>query len=131
MNDPNTDPAERPATDIPDTAATPDATDIPGVPAPARRPENRLNVPKSLCKAAGFLPGDTAYVADHDPAGAVQKPVLVLLKAKPENPRGEFAVSKDGRIRVTPTIQKACGLGGDKCEFEGSEGKIVVRPVAV
>jgi len=94
---------------------------------PTRRTEDRLNVPKSSCKAAGFLPGNTAYVVDHDPAGVVQKPVLVLLKAKPENPLGECTVSKDGRIRVTPAALKACGLEGNKFEFDGGEGKIVVR----
>ena len=38
---------------------------------------------RSRCRASGFVPGDSVYVLDCDPAGGAGKPVLVLLKAKP------------------------------------------------
>ena len=77
---------------------------------------------------AGFAPGDKAFVVDEDPAGAVPKPCLVLMKVKPENPLAEYAVAKDCRIRVTPAILKKCGLEGENFAIDGSDGKIVVRP---
>ncbi len=91
MTDPNHEPAP--------PAVTPDAA----APLPTRRTEDRLNVPKSSCKAARFLPGNTAYVVDHDPAGVVQKPVLVLLKAKPENRDASGIASRlEGRTADLP-----------------------------
>ena len=74
MTDPNHG-LERPVTDIPDAAA----------PKPIRRPEDRLNIPSSIVRASGFVPGSTVYVTDKDPAGVVPRPVLVLLKTKPEH----------------------------------------------
>jgi hypothetical protein len=91
------------------------------------RPAAR-DIPSSLVRASGFLPGENAYVLDCDPAGLAARPVLVLLKAKPENPLGEYAVAKDCRIRVTPAMLKRAGLEGQSFQMDGSEGKIVVRP---
>ena len=74
------------------------------------------------------MPGDKAFVADEDPAGAAPKPCLVLLKEQPPNFLADYAVAKDCRIRVTPAMLKKCGLEGDSFEFDGGNGKIVIRP---
>ena len=99
-----------------------------GTPKGKQRAADRLNIPSSIVRNAGFAPGDKAFVVGEDPAGAVPKPCLVLLKVKPENPLAEYAVAKGCRIRVRPTILKKCGLEGEKFEIDGSDGKIVVRP---
>jgi len=98
-----------------------------GTPKGRQRVEDRLNIPSSVVRNAGFALGDTAFVVDEDPAGAVPKPCLVLLKVKPENPLAEYAVAKDCRIRVTAAILKKCGLEGGKFEIDGVDGKIIVR----
>ena len=52
-----------------------------------------MNIPSSIVHDSGFAPGDNAFVVDEDPAGAVAKPCLVLLKAKPENSLFEVEAS--------------------------------------
>ncbi len=118
MNDPNHEPTH--------AIETPAATE--GASKGKRRATDRLNIPSGVVRASGFAPGDNAYVMNHDAAAAAEKPLLVLLKDKPEIPLGEYVVSKDCRIRVTPAMLKKCGLAGDTFEFDGREGKIVVRP---
>ena len=93
-----------------------------------RRASDRLNIPSSIVHAAGFAPGDKAFVADEDPAGAIAKPCLVLLKEQPPKLVADYAVAKGYRIRVTPVILKKCGLEGEAFEIDSSVGKIVVRP---
>ena len=90
--------------------------------------KDRLNVPPFIVRASGFVAGDTVYVVDEDPAGEVQKPVLVLLKEQPPKSLTEYKVSADSRIRVTPAMLKMGGLEGDTFEFEADNGKIVVKP---
>ena len=92
-----------------------------------KRATDRLNVPSSIVRAAGFLPGDKAFAVDYDPAGAVPKPCLVLLKEQPPVPLADYAVAKDCRIRVTPAILNKCGLDGENFEIDGGDGKIVVK----
>jgi hypothetical protein len=99
-----------------------------GRPKGKKRAADRLNIPSSIVHDAGFAPGDEAFVVDEDPAGAVPKPCLVLLKVKPENPLAEYAVANGCRIRVTPAILKKCGLEGENFQIDGGDGKIVVRP---
>ena len=99
-----------------------------GTPKGKQRAADRLNIPSSIVHDSGFAPGDKAFVVDEDPAGAVPKPCLVLLKIKPENPLADYAVAKGCRIRVTPATLKKCGLEGENFEIDGSDGKIVVRP---
>ena len=118
MSDPNHQPA--PADENPATAE--------GKTAGKRRAANRLNIPSSVVRAAGFVPGDSVYVTDEDPAGGVAKPVLVLLKEQPASRFGAYQVSGDCRIRVTPAMLKKCALEGETFEFDGGVGKIVVRP---
>ena len=119
MNDPNHQPA------LPET---PPVAAVEGTPSGKRRANDRLNIPSSVVRAAGFAPGDNAYVLDCDPAGGIAKPVLALLKAKPENPLGEYVVAKDCRIRVTPAMLKKCGVESASFDIDGSDGKILVRP---
>ena len=88
---------------------------------------NRLNIPNATVKTSGFTPGETAYVLDEDPTGAVQKPCLVLMKEKPVNPLGSYGVSKGYRLRVAPAILKRCGLDGSTFEIDGKDGRIIVR----
>ncbi len=66
-------------------------------------------------------------MADKDPAGAVPKPCLVLLKEQPPKLVADYAVAKDCRIRVTPAILKKCGMEGQNFEIDSGDGKIVVR----
>jgi hypothetical protein len=93
-----------------------------------RRAEDRLNIPSSIVRNSGFAPGDKAFVLDEDPAGAVPKPCLVLLKEQPLKMLADYAVTKDCRIRVTPAMLKRAGLEGSTFEFDAFDGKIVVRP---
>ena len=102
-----------------------------GTPKGKQRAADRLNIPSSIVRDAGFAPGDKAFVVDEDPAGAIPKPCLVLLKVKPENSPADYAVAKDCRIRVTPPILKKCGLEGENFEIDGGDGKIIVRPAKV
>lgn len=88
---------------------------------------DRLNIQSYLCRAAGFNPGDTAYVTDEDPSGTA-KPCLVILNTQPGKPLCEYKVTSDGRIRVTPAMLKLCGVNGDTVEIEGDNGRIVVKP---
>jgi hypothetical protein len=88
---------------------------------------DRLNIPSFIVRAVGFAPGDTVYVLNEDPAGAIQKPCLVLLKEKPAIPLGDYAASKDCRIRVTTAMLKKCGLDGESFEIDGDNGKIIVK----
>ena len=98
-----------------------------GTPSGTRLAADRLNIPSSIVRASGFAPGDKAFVADEDPAGALPKPCLVLLKEQPPKLVADYAVGKDCRIRVTPAILKKCGLEGRNFEIDGGDGKIVVR----
>ena len=93
-----------------------------------RRAADRLNIPSSLVRASGFMPGDTVYATDESPAGEAPKPVLVLLKDPPAKTLGKYVVSKDCRIRVTPAMLKKAAFEGETFEFEGGPGKIIVRP---
>ena len=102
-----------------------------GTPKGKQRAADRLNIPSSIVRDAGFAPGDKAFVVNEDPAGAVPKPCLVLLKVKPENPLADYAVAKGCRIRVTSAILKKCGLEGTNFAIDGGEGKIVIRPAKV
>ena len=99
-----------------------------GTPSGTRRVEDRLNIPSSIVRDAGFAPGDKAFVVDEDPAGAVPKPCLVLLKEQPPKMLADYAVAKDFRIRLTAAIRKKCGLKGKHVEIDGGDGKIIVRP---
>ncbi len=99
-----------------------------GAPRGKQRAADRLNIPSSIVRDSGFAPGDKVFVVDEDPAGAVPKPCLVLLKLKPENPLADYAVAKDCRIRVTLAILKKCGLEGANFAIDGGDAKIVVRP---
>lgn len=92
-----------------------------------RRAEDRLNIPSSIVRESGFVPGDKAFVVDEDPAGAVPKPCLVLLKEQPLKTLADYAVAKDCRIRVTSAILKKAGLEGKTVEFDASDGKVVFR----
>jgi hypothetical protein len=89
--------------------------------------KERLNIQTHICRAAGFQPGDTAFVVDEDPSGEVPQPCLVLLKELPTKPIGEYKVAGDARIRITPAMLKLCGLEGEAFEIEGDNGKIVVK----
>ena len=91
-----------------------------------QRANDRLNIPSSIVRASGFAPGDKAFVADEDPAGAVSKPCLVLLKQQPPQLLADYIVAKGCRIRVTPAMLKKCGLEGQSFAIDGSDGKIVV-----
>ncbi len=93
-----------------------------------QRAADRLNIPSSVVRDAGFAPGDKALVVDEDPAGAVPKPCMVLLKVKPENRLADYAVAKGCRIRARPPILKKCGPEGENFTIDGGDGKIVVRP---
>ena len=95
-----------------------------------QRAADRLNIPSSVVHASGFAPGDKAFVVDEDPAGAVPKPCLVLLKEQPPKFLSDYVVAKGCRIRVTPATLKKCGLEGENFDIDGSNGKIVVRPTA-
>jgi hypothetical protein len=102
-------------------------TSVEGASNGKRRASDRLNIPSSIVRGSGFVPGDKAFVVDEDPAGAVPKPCLVLLKQQPAKLLADYVVAKDRRIRVTPAILKKCGLAGENFEIDGGEGKIVVR----
>ena len=107
---------------------------VPNPPAPLpgvkgkQRAADRLNIPSSIVHDAGFAPGDKVFVTDEDPAGAVPKPCLVLLKEQPPKLLVEYAVAKGCRIRVAPAVLKKCGLEGENFQIDGDDGKIVVRP---
>ena len=105
---------------------TPAATE--GKPGGKKRAADRLNLPPSIVRAAGFVPGDSVYVVAEDPAAAAVRPILVLLKEQPAHSLGTYRVSADGRIRVTPAMLKKAGLDGEHFAMEGGSGKIVVRP---
>jgi hypothetical protein len=92
-----------------------------------RRAADRLNIPSSVVRSAGFVPGDSVHVSDQDPAGGASKPALVLLKEQPTNRLGTYRVAGDSRIRVTPAMLKKCGMEGETFDFDSSAGKIVVR----
>ena len=104
----------------------------PAAPLPGKkdkqRANDRLNIPSSVVHASGFAPGEKAFVVDEDPAGAVPKPCLVLVKQQPPKFVADYAVAKGYRIRVTPAVLKKCGLEGQGFEIDSGEGKIVVRP---
>ncbi len=102
-----------------------------GTPKDKRRAADRLNIPSSVVRASGFARGDKAFVVDEDPAGAVPKPCLVLLKEKPPKLLADYAVAKDRRIRITPATLQKCGLEGKEFAIDGGDGKIVVRPARV
>jgi len=85
-----------------------------------------LNIPSSIVNKSGFAPGDKAYVVDEDPAGALPKPCLVLLKEQPSKSLADYVVAKGSRIRVTPAVLKKCGLEGENFDIDGRGGKIVV-----
>ena len=108
----------------------PPITAAEGTPSGKKRAADRLNIPSSVVHASGFAPGDKAFVTDEDPAGAVTKPCLVLLKEQPPKFLTDYAVAKGYRIRVTPAILKKCGLEGESFEIDGGNGKIIVRPTA-
>jgi hypothetical protein len=101
-----------------------------GTPKGKQRATDRLNIPSSIVHDSGFAPGDKAFVLDEDPAGAVAKPCLVLLKEQPPKFMADYAVAKDCRIRLTPATLKKCGLEGVNFNIDGSNGKIIVRPTA-
>ncbi|MGO9109173.1 MAG: hypothetical protein ACLP9L_08070 [Thermoguttaceae bacterium] len=92
-----------------------------------RRAADRLNIPSVVVRASGFLPGDTVYVTDENLASEVSGPALMLLKAQPAKLLGQYVVSKDCRIRVTPAMLKKAGFEGETFEFDSGSGKIVVR----
>jgi hypothetical protein len=91
-----------------------------------QRAGDRLNIPSSIVRGSGFVPGDKVYVVDADPE--VDRPCLVLLKQEPPKSLGDYGVAKDLRIRVTPAMLKKCGLDGESFEIDSGEGRIVVRP---
>ena len=93
-----------------------------------RRTADRLNIPSSIVRNSGFTPGDKVFVADEDPAGAISKPCLVLVKEQPPKPVADYVVASGHRIRVTPATLKKCGLDCESFEIDGGNGKIVVRP---
>jgi hypothetical protein len=93
-----------------------------------QRAADRLNIPSSIVRDAGFAPSDNVFVLDEDPAGAVPKLCLVLLKVKPENPLADYAVAKDCRIRLATAILKKCGMEGANLAIDGGDGRIIVRP---
>jgi len=93
-----------------------------------QRAADRLNIPSSIVRAAGFAPGDKVFVMDEDPAGAVAKPCLALLKEQSAKVLADYAVAKGCRIRVTPATLKKCGLEGESFDIDGSDGKIIVKP---
>ncbi len=93
-----------------------------------KRAADRLNIPSSLVRASGFVPGDKAFVVDEDPAGAIPKPCLILLKDQPPKVLADYVVAKDCRIRVTPAMLKKCGLECEKFEIDGGAGKIIIKP---
>ncbi len=99
-----------------------------GTPKGKKRAADRLNIPSSIVHDSGFAPGDKVFVVDEDPAGAVLKPCLVLLKKQPPKFLTDYAVAKGCRIRVTPAILKKCGLGGENFAIDGGDGKIIVSP---
>ncbi len=124
-------PPLNPMNDLTQEPTPPNDTHVTAVesePGGKRRAADRLNIPSSLVRASGFVPGDKAFVADEDPAGAAAKPCLVLLKEQPPKFLADYAVAKDCRIRVTPAMLKKCGLAGNCFEIDGGDGKIVVRP---
>jgi hypothetical protein len=108
----------------------PDESPVPanGAAEGKRRAADRLNIPSSVVRASGFVPGDTVYATDESPAGEAAKPTLLLLKEPPAKLLGKYVVSKDCRIRVTPAMLKKAGFQGETFEFEGGPGKIIVRP---
>ena len=93
------DPSPQPVSNEPSLDASPQGA-VPNAPAPLsggtskQRASDRLNIPSSLVHASGFAPGDKAFVADEDPAGAVPKPCLVLLKEPPPKALADYAVAK-------------------------------------
>ena len=93
-----------------------------------QRAADRLNIPSSTVRNSGFAPGDKAFVVDEDPAGAISKPCLVVLKEQPPKFLSDYIVAKGCRIRVTPATLKKCGLEGETFQIDGGHGKIVVRP---
>jgi hypothetical protein len=73
-----------------------------------QRAADRLNIPSSTVRNSGFAPGDKAFVVDEDPAGAISKPCLVVLKEQPPKFLSDYIVAKGCRIRVTPATLKKC-----------------------
>jgi hypothetical protein len=110
------------------------AEGVPNPPAPVsgekgkQRAGDRLNIPSSVVRTSGFVPGDKVFVADEDPAGVISKPCLMLVKQQPPKFLSDYVVAKDCRIRVTPATLKKCGLEGVSFDIDGGVGKIVVRP---
>jgi hypothetical protein len=107
---------------------------VPNPPAPLpgtkgkRRATDRLNIPSSIVHDSGFAPGDKAFVVDEDPAGALPRPCLVLLKEQPPKFLSDYVVAKGCRIRVTPAVLKKCGMDGENFDINVGKGKIVVSP---
>jgi len=111
----------------PNTEQTPSAAN-PLAAGGKRRAADRLNIPSLIVRNSGFAPGDKVFVADEDPAGAADRPCLVLLKEPPPKSLADYAVASGYRIRVTPATLKKCGLEGERFEIDGGNGKIVVTP---
>jgi hypothetical protein len=87
----------------------------------------QLYIPSFIVRAAGFSAGDTAYIADEDPAQPDAKPVCALFKEKPAKSLHDCSVSRDCHILVTLAMLKNCGLDADGLELSGNDGKIVIR----
>jgi len=139
MSDPTHQPVgpEEPRADAPAAAPAAVAAEQgdPNPPSPLsgtkgkQRASDRLNISSAIVRNAGFAPGEKAFVADEDPAGATAKPCLVLLKQPPPKVVADYVVAKGHRIRVTPATLKKCGLEGRNFEIVGGDGKIIVRAV--
>jgi hypothetical protein len=90
----------------------------------------QLYIPSFLVRAAGFLPGDIAYVVDADPSDSDGQPACVLLKEKPPKSLAAPAVSIDSHILITQSELRSCGLNGENLDISSSLGKIVIRRTA-
>jgi hypothetical protein len=88
----------------------------------------QLYIPSFIVRAAGFLAGDRAFVANDDPIDPNAKPICVLSKEEPARAIHDCVVSKDCHILLTLAMLKNCGLNGDNLEIDGKDGRIVVRP---
>ncbi len=99
-----------------------------GTPKGKQRAADRLNIPSTIVSASGCAAGDKVFVVDEDPAGAIPKPCLVLLKERPPKSLADYALAKGRRIRITLPILKKCGLEGENFQIDRGDGKIVVRP---
>jgi hypothetical protein len=87
----------------------------------------QLYIPSFIVRAAGFMAGDKAFVANDDPADPDTKPVCVLFKEKPTGSLHDCIVSKDCHILLTLAMLKNCGLNAENLELDGNEGKIIIR----